>query len=178
MKKEVFLRDRHLVGRDIHLEPYIHTSQVVVILGVRRCGKSSLLFLLKEKMKLSEGDFCYFNFDDERIMRKVEVLEQIDNLHSELYNKEAILFFDEIQNIPGWEKFVNRIYEQERKVFVTGSNASLLSSEISTSLTGRNKPLNLFPFSFNEYLRFKQLSFDVHFISTKDKIRITGELNP
>jgi predicted AAA+ superfamily ATPase len=81
-------------------------------------------------------------------------------VHLEVYKKDPIFFFDEIQYIPNWEKFVNRVHEKGLKVFVTGSNAKLLSSEIATSLTGRNKTIRLFPFSFAEFLRYKEQSFD------------------
>ena len=173
-QKEVFSAKTGLIERDIPLEDAINTSLVVIITGVRRCGKSSLLFLIKEKMQLDENDYCYFNFDDERIVNDVSLLESIDNLHKEIYGKEPALFFDEIQNITGWEKFVNRLYEQGRKIFVTGSNASILSSEIATSLTGRNKVLELMPFSFNEYLRFKNIPAGVEHLSTKKRLQITG----
>ena len=173
-QKEVFSAKTGLIDRDIPLEDAINTSLVVIITGVRRCGKSSLLFLIKEKMQLDENDYCYFNFDDERIVNDVSLLESIDNLHKEIYGKEPVLFFDEIQNITGWEKFVNRLYEQGRKIFVTGSNASILSSEIATSLTGRNKVLELMPFSFNEYLRFKNIPAGVEHLSTKKRLQITG----
>ncbi|MCD6184204.1 MAG: ATP-binding protein [Deltaproteobacteria bacterium] len=173
-QKEIFNAKKGLIDRAIDLSPYINTSQIVVITGVRRCGKSSLLFLLKQKMQLNDNAFCYFNFDDERIGNKPELLEQIDNLHKELYNKDAVLFFDEIQNINGWEKFINRLYEQGRKIFITGSNASLLSSEISTTLTGRNKTLELFPFSFKEYLNFIKLEFNLKTLSANTKVRLTG----
>ena len=173
-QKEVFSAKTGLIERDIPLEDAIKTSLVVIITGVRRCGKSSLLFLIKEKMQLNESDYCYFNFDDERIINDISLLENIDNLHKEIYGKEPVLFFDEIQNITGWEKFVNRLYEQGRKIFVTGSNASILSSEIATSLTGRNKVLELMPFSFNEYLRFKNISAGVEHLSTKKRLQITA----
>ncbi|MCD4680292.1 MAG: AAA family ATPase, partial [Bacteroidales bacterium] len=176
-QKEVFSVKSGLIERDIPLETYIKTSQIVVITGVRRCGKSSLLFLIKQRMQLSDSDYCYFNFDDERIIPEVSLPENIDNLHRELYGKEAVLFFDEIQNVKGWEKFVNRMYEQGRKIFITGSNASILSSDIAASLTGRNKTLELLPFSFNEYLKYKKVVYDINKLTTKDKIRIISEFN-
>jgi predicted AAA+ superfamily ATPase len=173
-QKETFAAKTGLIERDIPLEDALKTSLVVVITGVRRCGKSSLLFLIKEKMELDDAGYCYFNFDDERIVDDVSLLENIDNLHKEIYGTEPLLFLDEIQNITGWEKFVNRMYEQGRKVFVTGSNASILSSEIATSLTGRNKVIELMPFSFREYLRFKNISLDVKRLSSKKRVQITG----
>lgn len=158
-----------LIERDIDLDKYLSSEQVVVITGIRRCGKSSLLYLIQQRMQLKEEDYCYFNFDDERIIGDVSILEKIDHIHQETYGKEAILFLDEIQIINGWEKFVNRLYEQKRKIFVTGSNASLLSSEISTSLTGRNKTIELTPFSFNEYCRLKEIPFNLDRLSVKEK---------
>lgn len=176
-QKEVFLSKDGLIERDIPLDPYINTSQIVVITGVRRCGKSSLLYLIKEKMKLKENEYCYFNFDDERIVTDSSLLELIDNIHNELYGNDALLFLDEVQNVDGWEKFVNRIYEQGRKVFVTGSNASILSSEISSSLTGRNKTLELLPFSFNEYIRYKKIDFNKDKLTSKEKSKLIREFN-
>ena len=173
-QKETFAAKTGLIERDISLEDALKTSLVVIITGVRRCGKSSLLFLIKEKMELDDAGYCYFNFDDERIVDDVSLLENIDNLHKEIYGTEPVLFLDEIQNITGWEKFVNRMYEQGRKVFVTGSNASILSSEIATSLTGRNKVIELMPFSFNEYLRFNNISIDLKRLSSKKRVQITG----
>ena len=128
-------------------------------------------------MELEESDYCYFNFDDERIITELTILENIYNLHLEVYGKEPILFLDEIQNISNWEKFVNRMYEQGIKVFVTGSNAKLLSSEISTSLTGRNKLIELYPFSFSEYLRFKGHHYNLDRVSSTSKSLLLKDFN-
>lgn len=176
-QKDAFNSTKHLIRRNIPLEKYTKTNQVVIISGIRRCGKSSLLRLIKEEMKLGASDFCYFNFDDERILAEVSILEELYNLHLELYGKEPILFFDEIQNITNWEKFINRKYEQGVKIFVTGSNAKLLSSEISTSLTGRNKLIELFPFSFSEYLLFKEKKYDLDRLTSKSKALLQKDFN-
>lgn len=176
-QKDVFNSKKHLIYRDIEMEKYITTSQVVIISGIRRCGKSSLLFLIKEKMNLKEPDYCYFNFDDERIISDIYILEHIYNLHIEVYGKEPVLFLDEIQNIDNWEKFVNRMYEQGKKVYVTGSNAKLLSSEISTSLTGRNKLIELYPFSFSEYLRFIGNSYNLERLTQTSKSLLLKDFN-
>jgi uncharacterized protein len=173
----VFNSKTGLIYRDVNLEKYITTSQVVIISGIRRCGKSSLLYLIKEQMNLEESEFCYFNFDDERIIADTTILEQLFNLHIEVYGKTPILFLDEIQNVDNWEKFVNRIYEQGIKVFVTGSNAKLLSSEISTSLTGRNKLIELFPFSFSEYLRFVGNSYNLSRLNSTSKALLLKDFN-
>jgi len=176
-QKEVFNSRKQLISRNIELANYITTSQVVIISGIRRCGKSSLLFLIKEMMNLEEPDYCYFNFDDERIVADISILDDIYNLHIEVYGKEPVFFLDEIQNIDNWEKFVNRIYEQGIKVFVTGSNAKLLSSEISTSLTGRNKLIELFPFSFSEYLRFIGKDYQLNHLTSKSKALLLKDFN-
>lgn len=168
-QKEAFNRQKQLIKRDIPLQKAISSEQIIIISGVRRCGKSSLLYLIKEQMKLQEQDYCYFNFDDERIIADISLMDTVHTLHIELYGKEAVFFLDEVQNIPGWEKFVNRLYEKKIKVFVTGSNAQLLSSEIATSLTGRNKVIELFPFSFAEYLRFIQHRYDLNKLSSTQK---------
>jgi len=176
-QKDVFNSRKHLIHRDIELDKYIKTSQVVIISGIRRCGKSSLLFLIKQKMNLDESEYCYFNFDDERIIADVSILEDMYNLHIEVYGKEPVLFMDEIQNIGNWEKFVNRMFEQGIKIFVTGSNARLLSSEISTSLTGRNKRIELYPFSFSEYLRFIGNQYDLDHLIPKSRALLIKDFN-
>jgi hypothetical protein len=174
-QKDNFNRKRPLIERDIDLTSFLKTAQVVVITGVRRCGKSSLLYLIKEKLGLADQDFCYINFDDERIIPQTSLLDQIYLAHLELYKSEPVFFFDEIQNVPNWEKFVNRIHEKGMKVYVTGSNANLLSSEIATSLTGRNKTITLFPFSFAEYLKVKGKFIDTKRVSSSTKSLIQGE---
>lgn len=176
-QKDAFNNTKHLIRRNISLEKYIKTSQIVIISGIRRCGKSSLLRLIREEMKLEAPDFCYFNFDDERILAEVSILEELFNLHIELYGKEPMLFFDEIQNVGNWEKFINRKYEQGVKIFVTGSNAKLLSSEISTSLTGRNKLIELFPFSFSEYLLFQGRKYDIDRLTSKSRALLQKDFN-
>jgi len=176
-QKDFFNNPKQLIDRELELQKYINTNQIVIISGIRRGGKSSLLFLIKERMKLGESDYCYFNFDDERIISDVSILEQIYNLHIEIYGTEPILFFDEIQNVDNWEKFINRMYEKGIKIFVTGSNAKLLSSEISTSLTGRNKIAELFPFSFFEYLRFKGKGYNPERLTSKNKSLLIKDLN-
>ena len=176
-QKEVFRNKTGIIKRDLPLDDYLNTGQVVVITGVRRCGKSSLLFLIKEALGLSESEYCYCNFDDERIAFYPALLNDIYTLHLEMYRTEPVFFFDEIQEVAGWEKFVNRMYEQGRKIFLTGSNATMLSSEISSSLTGRNKVLELFPFSFSEYLRMEDKSYITERLSVKQRALLLNDLN-
>ena len=176
-QKSYFTNRNNLIYRDIDYDLFIRTSQIVVISGVRRCGKSCLLALFRQKMNLTEKGFCYLNFDDERLLLDEMLLDQVHFLHLEMYGTEPVFFFDEIQMVPHWEKFVNRMYENGHKVFVTGSNAHLLSSEIATALTGRNRVITLFPFSFNEYLRFKGHDYQLNELTTMAKSRLLADLN-
>jgi len=175
-QRESFNRERHLIEREVELSSYLSTSLVVVITGVRRCGKSSILYLIRKKLALEEPDYCYVNLDDERIVRSSGLLQQIYMLHIETYNKEPVFFFDEIQTIPEWERFVNRMYEKGLKLFITGSNASLLSSEIASSLTGRNKTLHLYPFSFTEFLTYRDVTVAQEKLTSRYRARLKAYL--
>ena len=176
-QKAYFLNRNNLIYRDIDYDLYSRTSQIVVISGVRRCGKSCLMALFRQKMNLSEKEFCYLNCDDERLLLDDLLLDQLHTLHLEMYGTKPVFFFDEVQMVPHWEKFVNRMYECGHKVFVTGSNARLLSSEIATTLTGRNRVITLFPFSFKEYLRFKGHEYQLNALTTVAKAQLLADLN-
>ena len=176
-QKNYFKSRNNLIYRDINYELYIRTSQIVVISGVRRCGKSCLLSLFRQKMELADSEFCYLNCDDERLMLDELLLDELYSLHLELYGTEPVFFFDEVQMVPQWEKFVNRMYEYGHKIFVTGSNARLLSSEIATSLTGRNRVITLFPFSFKEYLRYKKHDYQIDALTTFAKSYLLADFN-
>lgn len=179
-QREFFLEKKSLIERELDLNPFLKTNQIVLISGIRRCGKSSLLYLIKNQLSLSENNILYFNFDDERLAKfSVEDFNKILELHQELFNidlKDTVLFFDEVQNFSGWEKFLNRLYERKIKIFVTGSNANLLSSELGTALTGRNMVIHLHPFSFIEYLKSKNFNFNPSIINTKKKVEIVQHL--
>ena len=149
-----------LIEREVSLNDYMKGNEIIVITGIRRCGKSSLLKIISKKLK---EKFVYMNFDDIRLTDfKVENFEDIEDIVSERYGikTNVIFLLDEIQNVPFWERWVNNLYTKRIKVFVTGSNSSLLSSEISTFLTGRNKVIKLYPFSFKEFLLVKKIKID------------------
>ena len=164
--KQRFLTARtDLIRREVqdNIEPFIEFKEVVIITGPRRGGKSSLMKLicddLIKKYKVPPSNILYLNFEDERFIEfNISDFAQIYELFLQINRPTGRLYFflDEIQNVTGWEKWVNRLYENENiKIFLTGSNASLLSSEISTALTGRNRTITNFPFSFREFLVFK-----------------------
>lgn len=141
---------RNTVPRDIEDE-WVTTSEILIITGIRRCGKSVLLQQLRNK--LSEQDF-FFNFDDERLASfTVSDFQALQECFYELFGQQHTYYFDEIQNIPGWETFVRRLYNEGCKVIITGSNARMLSRELGTHLTGRYISVEIYPFSFVEYLK-------------------------
>lgn len=143
-------------------------NYALIVSGVRRCGKSTLLHQL---LKKKHTEALYINFDDPRLYDfEISDFQKLDQLIAEAGNK--VLMFDEIQIIKGWERYVRQKLDESFKVFVTGSNASLLSKELGTSLTGRHITTELFPFSFKEFCRFKNLKQDEH--ATKEYMQLGG----
>lgn len=135
-----------------------------VVIGVRRSGKSTICHkvLLENNIK-----YGYVNLDDDRLTNiRTEDLNLVLSCVYQIYGTDIqYLFLDEIQNVDGWYLFVNRLLRSNLKIFVTGSNAKLLSGELATHLTGRYNEIHLFPFSFSEYCDFHKI--DTHSITTK-----------
>lgn len=152
LEQQEYSQVQNNIPRKINSE-WLTTSEIVIISGVRRCGKSVLLQQIREQMK----EQSYFiNFDDDRLINfKLEHFNLLEEAFFELFDKEHTYYFDEIQNIEGWERFVRRLYNAGNKIFITGSNAKMLSRELGTHLTGRYIQIDLYPFSFKEYLDFK-----------------------
>ena len=143
---------------------------ILAILGVRRCGKSILSYLLAKPHR-----FAYINFDDERLAGlKSEDLDKILESFYELYEDIDYIILDEVQNVANWELFVNRL-RRTKKVILTGSNSKLLSGELSTHLTGRYLDIILFPFSFKEFLKLKEVKENKVY-TTKEKAEIMKTL--
>lgn len=148
-------------------EALLKMEDIVVISGIRRCGKSTLLHQIRSGY--AEKDY-YMNFDDERLLNfKVEDFQLLHETFIELFGQQKTFWFDEIQNVKGWERFVRRLYDYGNKVFITGSNATMLSRDLGTHLTGRFLKHELFPFSFREFLDFKNFKAGI------DNIFSTGE---
>ncbi len=124
---------------------------IKVIMGIRRCGKSVIAHqALKGKV------YGYINFDDERLIGlSAENLDKMFQFVLEIKPDAKFFFFDEIQNVEGWELFVNRLHRQGYNLVITGSNSKLLSKELATHLTGRYISIELMPFSFQEFLKAK-----------------------
>ncbi len=139
--------------REEQKELTILDSFALIITGVRRCGKSTLLHQLIKKQKKA----YYLNLEDPRLEGfSLSDFNKIEAIMEEMYGKGGIYFFDEIQNIPQWEKYIRYLVDKKEKVIITGSNADLLSRELGTRLTGRNLRYELFPFSFKEFLNLKK----------------------
>lgn len=148
-----------------------HLAQVVI--GVRRSGKSTMC---RKVLREANVKAAYVNFDDERLAKtQTSDLNNILEALYIVYGDFQYLFLDEVQNIEGWPLFVNRLLRQKMHLIVTGSNAKLLSNELTTHLTGRHHKITLFPFSFEEYVRMKQL--DTQALTTKGQAAVKRELN-
>ena len=153
-----------------------------VFVGVRRAGKSFILFQ-KIRQLLSAGhtwaDMLYLDFEDTRLEGfSAEDFNLILECHQEMYGKRPMLFLDEIQNIDGWQKFARNLADKKYSVFITGSNAKMLSKEIMGELGGRYLPVEVFPFSFAEYLSYLQIPFDELSLSaTESKARFMKAYN-
>ncbi len=133
------------------LEDFQANRYVIVLSGVRRCGKSTLMHQFR--LKQAEQDF-YLQFEDERLVAfTVADFQLLLETFIELYGVQKTLYFDEIQNIEGWERFVRRVHDQGYKVYLTGSNSNMLSQELGTHLTGRYLSITLYPFSFAEFVQ-------------------------
>jgi len=135
-----------------------------IVIGVRRCGKSTLCHMA---LKRCDIHYAYVNFDDERLsnLRTAQLDDVLEALYM-VYGDFKYLFMDEIQNVKGWNLFVNRLLRQNVHLVITGSNAKLLSSELSTYMTGRYNQIELFPFSFQEYLELRGINSNA--LTTKD----------
>ena len=151
----------------------LKSNMAQVVIGVRRCGKSTLCEMF---LKQKNVEFAYVNFDDDRM--KDMNASDLDRLLEALYmtyGEFKYLFLDEIQNVEGWPLFVNRLLRQKIRLFITGSNSKLLSNELSTHLTGRNNKVELYPFSYSEYCAMKKI--DTTSLSTKAKALRKGTLH-
>lgn len=148
-------REKHLVPTAEKADPFVR-----IFSGVRRCGKSTLMDHIRSISK--EKNFC-LNFDDNRLTGfNADDFEKLYEAFFELYEPEKTWYFDEIQNVEHWELFVRRLHNEGHKIWITGSNANMLSRELGTHLTGRYLQSEVFPFSFSEYCRFREISIQTN----------------
>ena len=153
---EAFLNKDTGLTRESLINIPIASSYATIITGIRRCGKSTLLLQLLHKQYKNA---LYLNFEDIRLTG-FETAD-LSRLHAEVSTRQTkVLFFDEIQLIEKWEIYIHQLLREDYTVFITGSNASLLSKELGTHLTGRNITMELFPFSYPEFVAFRGLKSD------------------
>jgi len=147
-ERAVILRDctvtRELAGR---LRASLNRKLIKAVIGPRRSGKSSLVH---QVLSLADEKYAYVNFEDEQLPNELD-FDLVDAALDEVYPDSNFYFFDEIQVFPRWEKLLNRLERGGKRIIISGSNSKLLSSELSSSLTGRHELFEMFPFSFKEY---------------------------
>ena len=167
--------DKKLISRDFNIP---ETANITVLTGIRRCGKTHTLYNIAQAYKKEE--VLFLDFEDERLIILNELSNYniiIDAYKSVFPNNKPVLFFDEIQNLKNWHFYLKRLHVKGYKIFVTGSNANLISREIATFLKGRSLETTIFPFSFNEFLNLKgkriskldQLANTAHIINLFDE---------
>lgn len=159
------LSDRKICRRREEDLVDLESNLAQVVIGVRRSGKSTLCY---DVLHRSGVKFAYVNFDDERLAKLTsDDLNDVLEVLYKIYGDFTHLFLDEIQNVDGWQLFVNRLLRQDIHILVTGSNAKLLSDDLATHLTGRHSRIPLYPFSFSEYCEIKGV--DTKSIATKEE---------
>jgi len=142
--------EREQCDRFLSLPPFVY-----IITGVRRAGKSTFL---KQIMR-RQNSLNYFNFEDSRSVEfQISDFLLLEEIFENLNGNSQMIFFDEIQNVEGWERYVRDAVDRKKTVLITGSNARLLSRELGTKLTGRHLDFEMFPFSYTEYLSFTGVS--------------------
>ena len=154
------IRDIELYDRPFDFED----NGRYVLVGVRQAGKSYMLYK-RAKQMLDAGyhleDMVYINFDDERLIdMTADELDLILQAYQSVYNRIPVLFFDEIQNVAGWEHFARRLANKKYHVYITGSNAKMLSRDIQTVLGGRFLDALIYPYTFTEYLEAKGVALE------------------
>ena len=172
LRQQDFVAKVKLQGRRI----FFDENANYVLVGMRRAGKSYMLYQHIQDL-LAQGhrkeEMLFVNFEDERItdIRKEE-LHLIVEAYRELFDGEPIIFLDEIQNVDGWEHFARRLADEKYRVFITGSNAHMLSREISSTLGGRYLAKEIFPFSFEEYLEFHGVRLTPHWELSPERMDV------
>lgn len=156
----------------------VDSRKIVSLIGVRRSGKTSILYHIIEHLRqtINPVNVVYINFEDDRLFpigpgNLNDLVEAYYDLYPEKRHEKIYLFLDEIQNVDGWEKFVRRVYDTLNVgLFITGSSSTLLGSEIASALRGRTITYEIFPFSFAEYLDFRNIEVNFHSSSSLNYI--------
>ena len=177
-QKKEFESDDDFVRRYAldNIAEYLELPHVLIISGLRRSGKSTLLKEIHQHY-FNDETIYYFNFEDERLIDfTTSDFNLLYETFVELMGECKTFFFDEIQNVTGWELFVRRMHDRGFKFVITGSNSSMLSKELGTRLTGRYIGVELFPFSFNEFLDFHGINIP-DILLVEDRATIKKQFN-
>lgn len=175
LEYQEFVTGIKVIPRKYNIEPLAN----YIIVGPRRTGKTYLLYQIIQDLIRKERKpekILYINFEDERLMElRFTDLDTIVEVYKELYARQPVFFFDEIQNVEGWEKFLRRLADQKYRIYVSGSNAKLLSSEMLSVLGGRFLILEMYNLSFREYLFFNNVIIEDDFEYTEQRFNIISQ---
>ena len=177
-EKQAEIASIKLVRRPMELES---TSNYVFV-GLRRAGKSYMMYQYIQDMiraeRISMDEVLYVNFEDERLaLIKAQDLGLLLDAYMEMFDLKPFIFLDEIQNITGWEKFARRLADSKYRVFITGSNAQMLSKEIYTTLGGRFIAHEVFPFSFREFLTYHNVSLGKNWEYNQSRLQVIKQFH-
>ena len=167
----------HVIRRNLVIP--LELDKVISLIGVRRSGKTYLLYSLIQQLrkKTDPTSIVFINLEDDRLFPlQLTDMDELVESYYELFphqrNSTVHFLFDEIQNVPEWEKFIRRLHDTEKcRIFITGSSARFLSKEIATSMRGRTISFEVFPLSFEEYLQFRDIPIQIHSSRTVARIR-------
>ena len=172
IEHQEFISKIPVVSRNLNLE----FTANYIITGQRRTGKTYLLYqYIQQLLKngVEQKEIVYINFEDERLLEfTVTDFDKIIESYNELFNLKPILFFDEIQNVPGWQNYARRLADSNYKILITGSNAQMLSSEMATTLGGRFLVKEMDTFSFEEYLMFQGITIEPHLSYSEKRFEV------
>jgi len=171
LENQDYIANLKIQERDYHIEKGAN----YVFVGSRRAGKSFLMYkIAQDFIKIHQKESILFiNFEDERFMEfNVANFNLLMEAYNELFDLKPLLFLDEIQNIKGWEKFVRRLADKDYRVYITGSNAQMLSNEIASTLGGRFLIKEIHTLSFKEFIRFNHLQLDINYEFKHQKIKV------
>ena len=165
------IKTAEIIDRNYFFEKNVN----YILVGLRRAGKSTLLYKIAKELVANGCDWSqiiYINFEDDRLLgfSVSDFNDIIETAHELTDEKETYYFFDEIQLVDGWEHFARRMADQKKRVYITGSNAKMLSSEMAKTLGGRYLPKMIMPFSFTEALDYKNISHDDNAMHTTSKV--------
>lgn len=176
LERQDWLNKINVIPREIKIE----NNANYAFTGLRRAGKSYFLYqIIQENFKKDDYErLMLINFEDERLLEVThQDLQLIMDAYFELFESEPVIFLDEIQNVPNWQKFVRRLADDGRRIYVTGSNAEMLSHEIATTLGGRFINKEILPLSFKEYLNFKKVKFSEKSKFSSDRFQLLKEFD-